>query len=340
MIKHKLNENYFNEESKSMYYILGTFYASYIPTTLKTGIIFQSSHKDLVQIVKEELESEHKIISYSDSERDRGSYFLRIYGVPKLKAKLEETGLDSDKEKREFPKKIDEEYISHFVRGFLDAKRRTVEVTPTGATRIKINFNKRFLTDLHKILIKYVGVEQKPKFLSKGILVYNHKDSLKIHDFIYRDWSYIKKHGLYIPSKKESFNFDYVRKKHINKKTIEAHERLEKAKKLLQQEKSIMETTQLLGLSHPNSVYRLFWQHNGESLPDWSQKNNVHIPRVNTRAQRRAERIEKAKKLLQNGMPIADVERHVGYLLNSIYPAFKQHIGQTLVEWRRKNVKQ
>ena len=116
----KVNEHFFDEESKGMYYVLGILFPCYIPIpNSNNGIIIRSSSKDLIQIVKDKMESEHDIIS---DPRGISSYSIQMTSVPYLRSKLEEMDLVEDKSKRRFPDYIGRHYIRHFARGFSDAQ--------------------------------------------------------------------------------------------------------------------------------------------------------------------------------------------------------------------------
>ena len=220
-----VNQHYFDKESKRMYYVLG---ASYAIANIQPNqdMTFTSSHRNLVEIVKDELECPHKV--QRDKRGNHNSYWIELDNMVYMASKLDELGVAEDKIKRRFPENIRGEYLSHFVRGFFDAKAR-VYSTNKGATRIEIRFNKQFLSGLHNVLVKYTRVERhKP---TGDCLTYGHSDSMKIHDFIYSDWRYTRRNGLHIPSKKRQFKTDYELNKYPS--TIRYGKKIESVKKLL-----------------------------------------------------------------------------------------------------------
>ncbi len=204
MAKKHINEHYFDEESRAMYYVVGASYSRDVLLEPSQGFRFISTHKDLVEIVRRELESEHKIIL---DPRGKPSYRLEVDDVPHMYSRLEELGLAVPKNQRGFPENIPEEYIRHFTRGFTDAQGRVFTHLGGKLTVISISFNLLFLKGLHKALQEYAGVERGNP--SRNNIVYSHKDSLRIHNFIYGEWEFIEEHGLYLPSKKEIFTLDY-----------------------------------------------------------------------------------------------------------------------------------
>jgi len=229
-----IDEHFLDEESEKMYYLWGSFFVCYTPYK-ENGVMFKSHYKDLVEIIKRESKSEHIVI---EDNRNKSSYWIVAQGVPILRSRLVKLGLDLPKEKREFPKRINEKKLSHFVRGFFDAKA-SINIRKE-LTTTRIRFNHLFLLDLHQTFIKYAKVEgggSKENYVS-----YGHNDSIKIHNFIYQDWGFIKKSGLYLPFKKQLFNTDYVADyfgcinilNRLHKiKVIKTKKKIAKAKKLL-----------------------------------------------------------------------------------------------------------
>lgn len=219
-----LDQLYFDRKSKRMHYVLGAAYgcASYDSWL---GIAFRSNKRNLVEIIKDEIKSRHSIIE--DKRPNHCSYWIETDNADYMRYRLHELGVAEGKHQRKFPKNIKEEYLSHFVRGFFDAKANVS--SKGGRTYTTFHFNNRFLLGLHEILVKYAGVgQEKPK---GNMVAYGHSDSLKIHDFIYSDWRYVRRNGLYLPSKKEQFNFDYEPREHQLR--ARSFKRIEIAKKLL-----------------------------------------------------------------------------------------------------------
>ena len=211
-----VNQTFFNEnnESKEMWYVLGSFYDGY-HSRRSIGVSFTSKHEGLVQIVKDQLKSEHTIVKRetdtSDGQGKNYSYSLEMYAAPDLYTRIGELGLNVNKKERKFPKDIPDQYIDHFIRGFLDGQSNMI-LHNKQCTQMEVHMNKDFLTDLNKVLEKHAGVKRKEP--TKDVITYAHANSLKIHDFIYQDWEYIEQSGLYLPSKKEMFKTDHVIVRH------------------------------------------------------------------------------------------------------------------------------
>lgn len=250
-----VNENFFEgkgktpNELKAMGYVKGLFIASYIPQP-NNGILFRSSHKDLVEIVKEQLESEHDIIS---DPRGKSSHWVEFKNKPDLYHKLGEMGLNAPKSERTFPD-VEEQYLDHFVRGFFDAQAIVCYNTSYNLTSVVVGFNPSFLLDLHKKLLEYAYIKRdEPQGESTR---YGHKDSIRIHHFIYRDWEFIESNGLYLASKKAL----YVLNNSGNHNKTEAQQRIANSQELLLQGMNIGDAVAAEGVSysHRSGFQRAF----------------------------------------------------------------------------------
>jgi len=274
-----VNQNFFNEdnESKAMWYVLGSFYAGYhsrSSTKRSAGISFTSKHEGLVQIVKDQLESEHTIVKReTDTSNGQGknySYSLEIYVAPDLYARIGELGLNVDKKERKFPKNIPDQYIGHFVRGFLDGQSNMAPHNKK-CTQMEVHMNKDFLTDLNKVLEKQVGVKRKEP--TNNVITYGHADCLKIHDFIYKDWKFIEKSGLYLPSKKEMFKTDHVIVRPDSITVINSRKKMELAKGMLNGGIPTKEIANKLGYCSPTSFHGTFTNIVGMTPNQWVRQN-------------------------------------------------------------------
>lgn len=259
-----INQNIFDEETEEGDYLLGAFYMGYLPFKEK-GILFRSSNRNLVKLVKEQLEKElesgHSITADS---RGKSSYWITLPHAPHMRSRLEELGLEGRKAEREFPENMKEEGLSHFVRGVVDAKSSIWVVE--GRTTVCFYSNQRFLSGLHQVLVEYAGVERKGP--ERDCLPYGHKDSLKIHDFIYRDWEIIKEKKIYLPEKKELFLIDSPE----NKQTDKVCQRVEKAKKLFKEGKSWKVAAEEVGYAHPPALCRAFKGITGKTIREFKKE--------------------------------------------------------------------
>lgn len=249
-----LNQLYFDDEnSKRMHYVLGAFYAN-LSYDSAYGIIFRSNKRNLVELVQDELESNHSLIR--DKRSNHHSYWIEIENAEYMRYRLQELGIVEDKSKRKFPSNMGKTYLSHFVRGFFDAKAR-VHGKNGKLPSIEITFNKEFLLGLNGILAKYPGVEQVAP--TQDFITYKGGDVSKIYDFIYGDWEYVRKSGSYVPLQKHRFDTDYElpEPKDHPLRAISL-KRIERAKKLLGEGYKPKEIAKKLNYLNLFAFYRAF----------------------------------------------------------------------------------
>jgi len=195
MNKKPINEHFFDEESKEMWYILGVSYSRYSISRKDNRTSWTSSSHKLLEIVQTHLEAtEYKI----GKREGRGEMLFQVRSQY-LQLKLKERGLGVPKKERKFPKDCDKKYLDHFIRGFFDAN---VSVSGNGIVS-QIYFNIAFLKELHNHLIGSASVARDSP--EKSPLRYAHKDTIKIYNYLYRDWDFIQDKGLYLPAKKARF---------------------------------------------------------------------------------------------------------------------------------------
>ncbi len=271
-----INEEYFDpgNESKSMYYVLGALFRS---VNIKNGWFkFTSTHERLVEIVKDCLECEYKL----GKQKDNNSYFIRVPEVPDLISRLEQRGIHPDKRMREFPKKIPDKYLDHFIRGFMDACAY-ITLDQDDQVSMLLSFRSRkFLAGLRETLTEITGTRKNS--LKNSILQYFHRDCMKIHDLIYADWEYIQEKGLYLPEKKKMFNIDnsdYL-KGPINVLSIR---RVQRAKELIAENKPVIEIAVRTGhiTDTPVESYQSTFKHVTGMLPEeWKQTSEYKKMRI------------------------------------------------------------
>lgn len=197
----RVNEHFFDIESKIMMYLFGISLAIYSPERNGPRNTWTSSNEDLLTIVRHHLKSNVEIGRPSDLN-SRNLQFRNQY----LHDKLIERGCVYDKSERKFPEGVKKWYSDHLFRGFLDA-HVTCSYVMERYPILQIYYNTLLLQGLHNQLVADAGFSNSKK-IDKSPLVYYGKDVEKIHDFIYRDWKFIKRHGLYLPSKKERFEIN------------------------------------------------------------------------------------------------------------------------------------
>ena len=263
----RVNEHFFDRESKGKYYVVGAFYRKHIEDGEK-GIIFKSRHRDLVSIVKSKLKSKHAINSHTT----KSSHCIQMRNVPYLRSKLEALGVKGDMEDREFPNFVPEIYLDHYIRGLFDAQARISLINYSEnviATNISLRFNNKFLVSLDEVLKRYANVSR-PKPISNYI-IYSGADSSRIYNFIYRDIEYIENSWLYLPFKKKSF-VRFEDKSGENNHII-CLEKIKEAKKLLIKGKKASDVASDLGYAHKESFLRAFKHVTGQTTRSFLRKN-------------------------------------------------------------------
>jgi AraC-like DNA-binding protein len=220
-------EDFIARETPNKYYVLGALYSScrYNYRHGSYYLIFRTSKKDLAEIVKQELGVEKAIVK---NKPNANSYFFQVPITRELLQKLHGLGL-IEKDQRKFPK-IKEKYLSHFVRGFIDAKGNFYKKKKTLELKIFSSYNTKFLQGLYDVLVKYAGIKAKKKKygLGHGLLIFcSPKSITKIRDFIYSELG----SSYCLPSVKKIF---YSIEESFSPSSEERIERnIEKAKELL-----------------------------------------------------------------------------------------------------------
>ena len=209
MHKVPLNEHFFDEESKAMWYVLGVSFSRYSPSRTDSRNSWCSSSYDLLKIVQSCLETEQTI----SDPTERGSRHFQVRSQY-LQDVLIERGLVPDRVERKFPEGIKCEYIDHFIRGFFDAHVSCSTTTksndsaqPEHITRkLQVYFNVPFLIGLYHALILNAKVKSGREVTQSPLNFYGN-DVMAIHDFMYQDWEFIQQNRLYVPSEKAKFRF-------------------------------------------------------------------------------------------------------------------------------------
>jgi len=240
-----LNDNFFNKDSAKVWYILGLLVDTYLPLRgSEKDIIFRNRDYNLVKIIKTNLECENNITS---DNRDKNSHFFQVTNR-RLRLSLEERGLTPDKRNRKFPDNIPEEFVHHYIRGFIEdkcVKRDYIE-------KIILPFYHDYLAGLNKSLREHCDVEKQS--ITGSETYYGFQDTGMIHEFIY------KKHkNLYLPNVKDKFRL--INPHEAKRKNID--EKIKKAKRLLLQGKKGDEIASILGCASRTSFYISFRKNTG-----------------------------------------------------------------------------
>lgn len=274
-----INQRYFDQrqrtekEKRAMYYVLGASFGSYKPIetkqTLKDGSIttlegvqFKSPHKKLVEIIHNELESEHTITS---DPRYKESHWFEVTGVPTLYERLEQLGLNVPKPEREFPQDIPKKYLSDFVRGFFDSKGHFLK------RKNKIGFGygfyEKFLLSQHEFF-KRLGVQGGSS--SNSYIEYGQHDAEILSGIMYRGWH--RKRRLHLPENKILFDPDY-RTEYNDQLYGRADERIEEGKKLLAKGRLVREVAIELGYRKIESFSTRFKIKTGQTPSEFKALN-------------------------------------------------------------------
>lgn len=202
-----------------MAYILGFFAADGYITVNKRGGQFwcvDIKDRELLEIIKKKIESEHKI---SIRERNRGqsrTYRLQV-GSIEMCEDLRRLGFSERKTKNLAIPNIPRSYFSHFVRGYFDGdgniwmgEIHKDKNRKTRHTVLKLYFTScslEFLKELHsrlRLLGLLGGCIYTSKKRSFSRLQYSTTNTFKLYDLMYnsRTKAYF---GLFLKRKKEVF---------------------------------------------------------------------------------------------------------------------------------------
>lgn len=200
-IKYSVNEDFFNVWSQKMAYVLGYIYADGSIYHSERGSYFNitSIDKSTILKIKKWLKSKHTIRTEKSTwSGGKIQYILRI-GNKKIYQSLENLGLYPNKSLSvKFPKNIPEEYLNHFIRGYLDGdgcvylemtKGKKEKLVIKRLSVIFTGGSKIFLNSLVFILKNKLPLNQSKVYNGKRSfqLRYSTGDSITIFKFLYKD---------------------------------------------------------------------------------------------------------------------------------------------------------
>lgn len=194
---HSVNENFFKTWTEDSAYVLGYFYADGNLSGNRFGLRFTSVDRELLEIVKESMETDAPIIKRSD----RDVYILSVYSEKIYEDVKSFSGIQHKKSATiEFPD-IPLEYMNHFVRGYFDGDG---SVMFTGRKRLKTAFgsrSKKFISELDSVLPTKGGSIQEVSRRDNQFytLAYMTNDSVDIYKYLYDNAS------VFFSEKKEKF---------------------------------------------------------------------------------------------------------------------------------------
>lgn len=210
--RYKIKIDFFKTWSNEMAYVLGFLYADgdivdAVKSSRTQYIKFSSKDKDILEVIKSILQAEHPIhyrppreTLFSDDHICHCSttFYLRI-GSRRIFTDLKKLKLTPNKSKIvRFPDVVSDEYLSHFVRGYLDGdgcvsfRIKEGQKKKFVVQKLSIIFtsgSKKFLERLNTHLSKVVSITNKRVYNSKRAyqLCYSSFDSIELFKFLYRD---------------------------------------------------------------------------------------------------------------------------------------------------------
>lgn len=192
-----VNEHYFDsfteEPSKHVAYVLGLLTGR--PAPKNDYFILSSKNETLIDIIKSELEAEHRTVDTLD-----GVQTLRIYGVHYLSATLASLGIQGASQNRPFPD-MPLVVLQDFMRGIVEGNV-SVSLRNKKTPRIQFNrFGTPFLRTMHTLLQEHAQVQREGPI--GKTFSYCGRNALKVGEFIYADAAYLEDTGLYVPEIRE-----------------------------------------------------------------------------------------------------------------------------------------
>lgn len=199
-----INENFFNTWSSEMAYVFGLIISD--GCISKAGTVSLCiNDKELLEKVKVTMHSEHKIVP---SKHQKGLYYFH-FARKKLVHDLEKLGVLPKKSLVvKFPE-VPQEYLADFIRGVFDGdgsvffdKRRSRFPLRSKFVSSSVDF----INGLHKNL-ESLGMpkrkiyKQKTKNAWSYMFIFDHKDSLKLCDILYKNIQ----NGLFLERKYKRF---------------------------------------------------------------------------------------------------------------------------------------
>ena len=306
---YKIDKEFFEARSPEKNYVLGAFYASYMPKEQK-GIIFQSEKKDLVMLIHNLLGSEHSIAKASGAN----SWYFQAKNVGSMRRWLNRNGVSLPRRERVFPD-IQEEVIDHFIRGYIDAqasyqmKGDLIMMLLGGITEFKHG--------LHEALVKYAKVLRDEPTTT---LRYGHSDCMRIRKFIYRD-STFRRRGIYLPETEDMLESHYrVTRGGGPENRIQRLSRAIKAAKVLTTGRFDKDLRAEVGYSASSSLRDALKAFTGKSPREIRELSILH----------------KAKQLLQEGnLRVAEVAKACHCTESLLQRLFRENEGTTARKWAR-----
>ena len=211
-----VNEDFFKEWNKEMAWTFGLWIADGCMFGEKYGISFVSKDYNMLEIVKSNLKSEHKIGKHGDS------FQLQIYNKTLYNDLLNLGGTPRKSLTIQFPK-VPDELLPHFIRGYLDGDGSNFIHIDKERTKNNRYLNSSFVGNIDFLIILKEKIKEHADIETGKLtdygkkcnprikqLRYNGKNAITLCDYIYQD-----SENLRLERKFEIY--DEMRKEYIRK---------------------------------------------------------------------------------------------------------------------------
>ena len=238
------NQKYFKTPSPSMYYTLGVMLCGYVPHQ-DEGVLYRSHQRSLVELVRNQLDSNCEIIS--DPRPRRSSHWFAISHAPELRKSLEDLGVRGDKHHQHLPS-VPSQYRSHFARGVLDDSGRVYVYKPNKVeVAINVRGNITFMKEFHSLLKQEAGVRDRI-IQNDHELTYRDRDTAAIAHWIYQDPEIITEEGIYLPEKEKIYSQGMnPPPRKMTEKSRQLREKMERAKRMMREGRTFSDIVTELG---------------------------------------------------------------------------------------------
>ena len=193
--KYSINTNFFKQWSDNMAYVFGYLYADGCIMESRYRIKFSSNDQDLLINIRNILQSDYPILPYLRKDRRFPNFYIGV-DSKKMYLDLQNLGLTPQKSKSMKLPYIPQEYIPHFLRGYLDGDGSIYYDKPTPLSNIRLNTSfwcgsYAFLDELGRSISEFLEIKhQRVISWSKRnayYIRYSTKDSLKFLEYIYQN---------------------------------------------------------------------------------------------------------------------------------------------------------
>jgi len=196
----QVNIDFFKKWSPEMAYILGYFAADgsmYANPRGSKYITFSSIDREMLEKVKQSLNSKHKIALRKRYNANWKDSFTFQIGSKEMYGDLVKLGFMQNKARRFHLPKVPKKYMNHFIRGYFDGDGSVT----CGYTRRKDRNNKmipyvlscfasanyNFLKEISSVLRKNINMGKGSIYKEGGHLNYSKRDSIKLFNYMYKD---------------------------------------------------------------------------------------------------------------------------------------------------------